>query len=588
MPEELTSIFISYAHSDSDFVDRLEADLRTQEGLSIWVDRHGLAGGQKWRRALQDAIDRAQVLLVVLSPEAVASQYVQIEYGYASEEGKLIIPLYYRSCKVPLELRSIQWIDFEHSYEQGLAALVQALHRHVGTTPAPTSSGSSSLPATEPAVQHPVERPWNVPFGRNPFFTGRGQLLERLHQQLSSSQRAAGTQSTTLSGLGGIGKTQTAIEYAYRYRDEYTAVLWGRADSRETLLADYVAIARVLSLPGQHAQDQMQVVATVKGWLQEHEGWLLILDNADELSLVTDFLPTGGRGQLLLTTRAQATGKLAKGLSLEKMDLSEGMHLLLHRAKLLAEDEPLDNVSAAERAAAHKLVEELDGLPLALDQAGAYIEETDLILSDYLQLYQHRRLALLKRQSSIASDYPHSVASTWALSFSQVEQANPAAADLLRLCAFLHPDAIPEAILTEGAAELGPRLQEVALDPLLLNDAFQLLRRYSLVKRDPATKQLNLHRLVQVVLKESLDEAAQRQWAERSVRVVNRAFSEVEFASWERCEQYLPHALLGAQWIEQYGFTFPEAVRLLYIAGVVRRSRAPFRRIWDSLTEAEG
>jgi hypothetical protein len=131
-------------------------------------------------------------------------------------------------------------------------------------------------------------------------------------------------------------------------------------------------------------------------------------------------------------------------------------------------------------------------------------------------------------------------------------------------------------------------LQEVALDPLLLNDAFQLLRRYSLVKRDPETKQLNLHRLVQVVLKESLDEAAQRQWAERSVRVVNRAFSEVEFASWERCEQYLPHALLGAQWIEQYGFTFPEAVRLLYIAGVVRRSRAPFQRIWDSLTEAEG
>ena len=101
MPDALTSIFISYAHADSPFVDRLEADLR-QQGFAPCVDRHGLAGGHKWRRALQIALDRAQVVLVVLSPEAVASEYVQNEYGYASEEGKVLIPLYYHSCKVPL------------------------------------------------------------------------------------------------------------------------------------------------------------------------------------------------------------------------------------------------------------------------------------------------------------------------------------------------------------------------------------------------------------------------------------------------------------------------------------------------------
>ncbi len=115
------------------------------------------------------------------------------------------------------------------------------------------------------------------------------------------------------------------------------------------------------------------------------------------------------------------------------MELSEGMQLLLRRAKLLDPEEPLDNVSAAVRKAAQQLVTELDGLPLALDQAGAYIEETGCSLSEYLELYRRHHLALLQQQSSMSADYPHTVASTWALSFAQVEQQSPAAADLLRL-----------------------------------------------------------------------------------------------------------------------------------------------------------
>ena len=103
--------------------------------------------------------------------------------------------------------------------------------------------------------------------------------------------------------------------------------------------------------------------------------------------------------------------------------MSEGIRFVLRRATLLEEDEPLETVSAATRTAAQQLVEELDGLPLALDQAGAYLEETGCSLSEYLALYRQHRLALLKRESSVVSEYPHTVASTWTLSFSQVEQA---------------------------------------------------------------------------------------------------------------------------------------------------------------------
>src|SRR6202043_2495426 len=222
----------------------------------------------------------------------------------------------------------------------------------------------------------------------------------------------------------------------------------------EVLVSEFARLAKTLELPGKEDKEQWRSVNAVQRWLQEHSGWLLILDNADDLTVIADMLPRGMAGATLVTTRSQATGKIARSLALDKMEISEGIRLVLRRARLLEEDEPLETVSVATRTASLQLVEELDGLPLALDQAGAYIEETGCSLSDYLALYGRHQLALLKRKSSLASDYPHTVASTWTLSFAQVEQADPAAADLLRVCAFLHPDAIPQEILTEGAAAL--------------------------------------------------------------------------------------------------------------------------------------
>lgn len=427
---------------------------------------------------------------------------------------------------------------------------------------------------------------WNVPFRRNPFFTGRTSLLEQLHERLHQIQSAALTQSHALTGLGGIGKTQTAVEYAYRYRDEYQAIFWVRAASRETLVADYISIARLLSLPGQDEQDQMQTVMATRRWLEQHEGWLLVLDNADTLSLLSDFLPNTAHSHLLLTTRAQATGKIAVKLSVEKMEVSEGMQLLLHRAKLLAPGESQDNLSAIVRKAGLQLVKELDGLPLALDQAGAYVEETGCSLLEYLALYQRHHSALLNRQSGLSADYPHTVAGTWSLSFQQVEQESPAAAELLDFCAFLDPDAIPETILTEGADSLGPVLGSVASNPLLLNEAIQTLRRYSLIKRDPETRILNVHRLVQVILKDGLDEGEKRQWAERAVRAVNAAFPQVSFASWQRCERCLPHAETCVVLIDTYHFSFPQAIRLLHQAGCYLRDRGLYVQAEPLLLQA--
>lgn len=418
---------------------------------------------------------------------------------------------------------------------------------------------SFSDTASSPSFPLPI---WNVPHRRNPFFTGREEILAYLYTVLRSSKAAALTQTQAISGLGGIGKTQIAVEYAYRYRDHYQAIFWLTASTRDSLSADFVMLAALLGLPEQYEQDQAIVVRAVKRWLTAHTHWLLILDNVDNLDMIVDLLPMHATGDVLLTTRLQALGTVAQSIEVEKMARDEGVMFLLHRTKVIAPGTSLDQATKESQAQATEIVAALDGLPLALDQAGAYIEETRCGLHQYLSLYGTRRKELLLRRGRFPVDHPDSVAATWSLSFQQVEQESPVAADLLHLLAFLNPEAIPEEIITLGAVELGPALGAVASDPIQFDKIIELLLRYSLIRRTPEVRSLSIHRLVQAVLKDGMDRNTQRLWAERVIRAVNRAFPDVELQTWERCQRYLPHVQVCTQYIEEYSIAFPEAAQL--------------------------
>ena len=426
--------------------------------------------------------------------------------------------------------------------------------------------------------------PWNVPFLRNPYFMGRERILQRLHQALAASQTVALSQTRAISGLGGIGKTQTAVEYAYRYADEYEAVLWIRADSTEDLMSDFAALTLVLDLPAQHQRDQQYAISIVKRWLEEHGPWLLIFDNADDPTLVTDFLPRRAGGAVLLTTRSQATGPYMKKIEVEKMSREEGIAFLLHRAN--ADEEERVSAGVSQHEVAEHLWEAIDGLPLALDQAAAYIEETGCTFSDYLALFKTRSKQLLRLRGHVANTHPEPVATTWLLAFEKLEHSNPAAAELLRLCAFLHPDEISEAMMIAGASALGPVLQSIASDEVEWNRAIGQLRKYSLVKRDAEKKVLNIHRLVQAVIKDSMDQETVRQWAVQSVRAVATAFPEAVAANWPHCEQCLPHVQSCLEFINQYSLGFPEAIHLLNQAGDYLWKRERFAQAQPLLQQA--
>ena len=419
----------------------------------------------------------------------------------------------------------------------------------------------------------------NLPFDRNPFFTGRETELQDLHRRLNQNQSAAIGQKSAVSGLGGIGKTQLAVEYAYRYHEEYQYVLWARADSVESLNASYTEFATLLELPEKQEQEQEIIIQAVKRWLHKEQRWLLLLDNADTPSLLPDFLPSTVGGHLLITTRAADVSAQIAGvghsLEVESFSDEQGALFLLHRSGQLDTSTTFDQAEEKIRRLALQISHELGGLPLALDQAGAYLKATGANLAVYQQLYEKHRTQLLKERRS--ADYRESVATTWDISFRKVEQQNPAAANLLHFCAFLAPDAIPEEILSKGAKELGERLSPVAVDPFLLNQAIESLHAYSLIGREAKTLTLSVHRLVQAVVRESLSVEVQQQWMRRATEALNVAFPEGELSTWSQHERLLPHALLCATWIERIHLTSPEASRLLHNVGYYLKVRARYR-----------
>jgi tetratricopeptide (TPR) repeat protein/transcriptional regulator with XRE-family HTH domain len=397
---------------------------------------------------------------------------------------------------------------------------------------------------------------FSLPFARNPYFTGREDLLGQLHKLLFQEQKEKRNltlrQPYALYGLGGIGKTQLAIEYAYRHALAYTAVFWIRAETQETILSSFLAIAELLEMPEREETEQQKAIEAVQRWFARHPGWLLIWDNVEDLDLFQQFLPPTRLGAILLTTRRQAVGMLAEGLPLAPMAQEEGMLFLLRRAKILpalATTERLHQLAVdqhQEYTATQELATLMDGLPLALDQAGAYMEETGCSPLNYLQRYRQQRAQLLARRGNPAGDHPHSVVTTLRLSYQQVAEQHPAALELLRFCVFLAPSAIPEELFTEGATHMGPMLSEVAADPAQFDLAVAALRSLSLLQRHSQTQTLSLHQLVRAVLREEMNKPEQHQWWQRVLHALNAVFPAVSYQTWGRCERLLPHVLAGA------------------------------------------
>jgi hypothetical protein len=539
--------FVSYTSADRAWAEWIAWQLEA-EGYMVVVQAWDVTAGRDWLHEMQHATSTAQRVVVVLSPAYLQSIHRETEWRPfdaedPSGERSQLLSVRVGEVEPPGLLKTRSYVDLvNRDAESARAALLTAVRGARGK-PAeePESSGAQgqAVGAAE-APRFPAELPptWNVPHHPNPYFTGRELLLAEVHTRLTASDLAV--RRVALTGLGGVGKTQLAVEYAYRQRADYDLVWWARAEQPATLLGDYAALAGQAPLAAdlQLAKDapQQAAVAAVRAWLERHHRWLLLFDNAAQPQAMMELLPRSGTGHVLLTSRAE-TGweQLTTPVSVDVLTLADATGFLLARS---------GDHGPAAAATANTLATALGGLALALEQAGAYAATTGTVtLASYAQLFGTRALELLGRGQPLG--YQHTVATTWSLAVQRLRETAPAAVDLLTLASFLAPDDLPLPLLDRHAQELPEPLASAASDALALADAVAALGRYSLVRA--VADGLYVQRLLQTVVRAALDAEAERAWAATALRLLQVGFpGSDKVADWAACERLLPHVLAAA------------------------------------------
>jgi tetratricopeptide (TPR) repeat protein len=373
----------------------------------------------------------------------------------------------------------------------------------------------------------------NLPAPGNPVFVDRQDDMAQLHAALGPEPAAS---PPVVHGLGGTGKSTLALQFAHRNRDRYNPVWWIAADSPVSVTTGLAELAARLN-PWEDltAKTSTEAAAWAVSWLQAHDGWLLVLDDADSPGSLEPVLGKLAGGRQLITTR-RATGwhRVARPLPLATLPPDAALDMLAQIA---------DPGGEADRALLQTLAAELGYLPLALEQAAAYIQHTAISPGDYLdrlRRYPARMFAVSASADAAGeSGRERTVARIWQLSVQAIAAEQPLAGEILRTLAWYSPDPVPR--------DLAYRLHD---DPLDVDDALALLAAYSMITLTPRT--VTIHRLVQAVARipDSADPnrtpEAVSQAGDRAARALLDALPAnplFDVPSWPRWRELLPHAL---------------------------------------------
>jgi tetratricopeptide (TPR) repeat protein len=543
--EPEADFFISYTQRDRPWAEWIAWELE-EAGHRVLIQAWDFVGGSNWVRGMQQGVSRAERTLAVLSPAYLESVYGEAEWQAAwrddptGEQRKLLV-VRVADCPRPGLLGSVVGEDLFGVSE---AIAKQRLHRLVrGAIEGRLKpSDRPAFPPSSRAISGPRPFPeglpsvWNVP-ARNPNFTGRADLLAELDQALGAG---ATVTVSAVRGMGGVGKTQLAIEYAHQNAARYDVVWWIAAEEAATIPDQFTALAEQLGVEA--GGDPLILRAAVHSPLRQVNGWLLIFDNVDSADDVRGWIPTspqrpGIPGHVLITTRRGGFRPLGRVLDIDVLDIEAAVELMRTRAPDIEQDD------------AEAIAEFLGRLPLALTQAAAYLDATGMSTAEYLKLLQMRTADMLRR-GEVAERADATVATLWKLSLHRVAALRPAAAQLLDICAYLAPDAIPLDLFTNHTDLLPEPLAGEAMDPLEFSDLLGVLVDYSLVKR--SREELQLHRLVQAAIRARHAvppaESESMEWSPLEAALhlleadVPRRIAEVP-ENWPRWAVLLPHVL---------------------------------------------
>ncbi|KAI1407008.1 hypothetical protein F5Y13DRAFT_207064 [Hypoxylon sp. FL1857] len=384
----------------------------------------------------------------------------------------------------------------------------------------------------------------HIPFLQNGRFSGRSELLSTIRGVLDPEQATSPTKSMALFGMGGVGKTQLALQYAHESADRYDVILWIAADNSITIGQSFREVAQGLQLcqNPEEIQDSAAAIWKVKNWLSATSNpWLIVFDNADDLQAIKVAWPVGSSGSILLTTRDFdiANNPAARCLQIEPFNDVEGSIMLLKQVGL-------DPSVPSNTEHATAITQALGGLPLALSQIGGFIAQRRLPLKDFLPLYE-RNATKIDARKTVKDDYEHTLSTVWDVSFQKLPDP---AMKLLNMLVFFDPDAIDEAIFLEGSqTERGIDSEfDFIVDEMDLGDAEQPLLQAALINKTMEKPLITVHRLIQSATIRRLPTPDWSRYFDAVIQLLSWGFPDTwskdighQINAWVKCEKCLPH-----------------------------------------------
>ncbi|MFL1899826.1 FxSxx-COOH system tetratricopeptide repeat protein [Streptomyces tauricus] len=397
----------------------------------------------------------------------------------------------------------------------------------------PMTSTTTGTPATgTPALMV------NVPL-RNTSFVGRAGLLRTVKDELRARDTAA-VLPHALHGLGGVGKSQLALEYVYRHQREYNVICWIPAERESLILTALAGLAARLRVTpaGQDGGGAPAANTAVPAVLEAlrtgvpYDNWLLVFDNAENVELVRNFFPANGPGKIIVTSRNREWERVAMSLPVNVFEREESIELLQKRSPDLSLEDA-DQLAAA-----------LGDLPLAVEQAGAWRAVTGMLVEDYIDLLDRRSPEILRLDP--APDYPVSVAAAWDISLGRIKENSPGARELLDICACMAPEPIPLSLLRRSrGVDISADVDPILGESIKRGRAIRALTQFSLVKLDLRANTLQMHRLLQNVLlaKQGPEERERMQNAAHQLLSAAKPGHYASSQEWPDYQALLPHVL---------------------------------------------
>lgn len=522
--------FISHASPDQAWAEWI-ADRLERSGYRVELDVWDWAAGQDFVTAMETAMSRASRVIAVYSKEYFRRPFAGVEHRTVFADSNKsrqprLIPVLVEHCEIPQLYQTLIHIDLvdvdeataEHRLLQGVAAHRSRPNevtypRTVATLPARHSR--SSYPGSRPDV-------WRMP-PRNPFFVGRSSALRQVDDLLRQGRaRQDAIAVVSLQGMGGIGKTQIVNEYGHRHAGDYGIVWWVDADSHDLIAQNLTNLADELSLTASSPERSIE-----KLWseLSRRVDWLLIYDNVDDITSLTNLRPPPG-GSWLITSRNPAVERFARMIEVREFEREESVELLERR------------VPALSSLHVHQVADALGDLPLAVEQAAYYLRDTDYDADDYISVLLQRPASAGLSDATI-DRHPGFVQVVHA-SMLRLEKTRATAAHALKVLAMLAPEAIP--IVPRQNNNQRPDIFGLSPgDRILTAELVRDLSSSGLVRR--LGRSVQMHRLVQLLLLAGTAEEDCKMLAEDAARLLSTAApgDPADPQAWPNYSVLLPH-----------------------------------------------